>query len=288
MKTISKNPVELRQHWTRKLLNKVDETSPQFLAMCDAIIAGDVLPPIYIVEPNQVVAGWTRTLAHKKAQKDIECIVISEDESLMKSLRENALRLHLRKFQVAWLACPISNRVVEHAHALRVAKLKQHHGTHVASPTDGTPQNMDELADQLGCSRRLLGEVRAVYDQIVAWDKKNAPRCWGESDEAMTAMEFWSSRIMDTDEPCTPGQAWAGIAGSDAAAAGKTHPEPRQLSLFTEGLASLRKWGVSFVKFEGSERKKAQEAIRKTVAEWPIQLRQEFAMEIKRMEREQQ
>lgn len=283
-KTIQINPVELRQHWTRRLLNKVDENSPQFLAMCDDILRGDSLPPIYIVAPNQVVAGWTRTLAHRKAQKDIECIVITEDESLMKSLKENALRLHLRKGQVAWLACPLADKVVEHSVVLRKHKLT---GKAAPKVTDGMPENIEQLADQLGISRRLLMEVRTVYENIAAWDENHSARCWGESAEAMSAMEYWSQRIMDSEDPCTPGQAWAGIAGSDAGAAGKTNPEPRQLQLFTEGLASVRKWGKGYNDFVGAERKRAQEAIRRTVAEWPAELRSEFAAELKRAEREQ-
>lgn len=284
MKNIIKiNPVELRQHWTRKLLNKVNEASPEFQSLCDCVLRGDVLPPIYIVEPNLVVAGWTRTLAHRAAQKDIECIVITEDAAYMKSLQENALRHHWRKYQIAWMTCPLAAKIVERAHLLKTHRLT---GKSAPENTEAMPESLDELADQLGISRALLVNVRKVWEDIAQWDKKNEARVWAGSEAAMSAMEFWSSRIMDTEDPCTPGQAWAGIAGSDAGVAGKTNPVPQQLNLFTEGLASVRKWGKSFVEFVGQDRVRAKEAIRQTVAEMPAELREEFAAALKRAERE--
>ena len=288
-KTVFKNPHDLKMHWTRKLLpdTKGTELVGQ---LSDEIARGARLPAIYIVEPNLVVAGWTRKLAHQARQVDVECIVVSEEQAVHVAMKENTLRQHYsRKFQIGFSYCPMAVMVVEKAHAIQIANLKQ--GIRTESATNALsvflPATLEEFADQIGISRRLLLDCKATCDALAAWDAKHAPKKWGEDKDKKTALAYWSSRILDDEEPCTPGNARAGIAGSDAGADGKTKPEPRQLQLFTDGLASVSKWGKSFTKFEGGEKKKAVDAIRKTVSAWPAELRHEFAIEIKRIEREE-
>ena len=143
---------------------------------------------------------------------------------------------------------------------------------------------MEEVGDLIGVSRSLMADAKQTYDELLAWDAAHEPKKWGESKTKMSALMYWTSRIMDQDgESCTPGQARAGMAGSNAGAEGKTKPMPKQLELFCDGMKSLQKWGGAFTKFDDGQRKTALVQIKKTIAALPAELRQELAVEIKRL-----
>lgn len=285
-KTILKNPHELKQHPLRKLLPDTKGT-PLVNSLSDEIKRGAKLPPIYIVEPNLVVAGWTRTLAHRAQQKDVECIVVTEDEAAHVAMKENTLRQSFgKKFQLAFAYCPLAIEVVKQAEVGRISSLKNARECKNAL-TSSLPCTLDELADQIGVSRRLLCDCKQTHDALLEWDSKHDPKKWGDDKEKKTALAFWTARILDDEEPCTPGNARAGIAGSDAGAQGKTKPVANQLELFTNGLAAVGKWGKAFTKFDDKARKDALAAIKKTVAALPVELRDELESEIKRLKREE-
>jgi hypothetical protein len=145
---------------------------------------------------------------------------------------------------------------------------------------------MADVAEALQISERCLEDAKQTYDALVAWDKDNEPKKWGESKKPMTARAYWTERIMNQEESCTPGQARAGLAGSKAGDDGKTNPKPKQLELFMDGFKSVAKWGKSFVKFDEEQRRTAVKQIKKTISDLPAELRAEIAAEIKLLDRE--
>jgi len=282
MKTILKNPIDLRKHWTRKLLP--DPSPAHINNISDEITRGTKLPPIYVVE-NQVVAGWTRTLAHRAQQRDIHCIELTEEEAINVALGENTIRQSYPfKYQVAWVYCPLAIEVMKFAEKRRHENLR--HARTQADAATALPLNIDDLAGRIGVSRKLLGQIKEDYLKIKAWDEANEPRVWGDEREPRTALEYFNDRILDPENPCTPGNCIAGLGGKKAGEDGRTNPTPRQLSLFTDGLAALAKWGKSFTQFADADQRRAVESIRRTVGEWPAELRAEFMAELKRVERE--
>ncbi|MDR3427831.1 hypothetical protein [Silvimonas sp.] len=281
MKTVLKNPVDVQMHWTRKLLPRPSQERVN--AISDVIARGVKLPPGYLVEPNLLVAGETRRLAHKARQVDMEFIVISEEEAAAIALGENTNRLGYKfKYQVAFAYCPLALKVVEFSSRNRGAV-----GVAGAKPQYCGPATLAEVAAAIHVSERCLEDSKQTYDALLAWDKENEPKKWGELKNAkMTALAYWTMRIMDQEESCTPGQARAGLAGSKAAEEGKTQPAPKQLELFLDGFRSLGKWGKSFPKFDDEQRRTAVKQIKKTISDLPAELRAEIAAEIKLLERE--
>lgn len=291
MKITPRNPVDLRMHPLRKLLPPPAKERIDRIA--DAIQAGVPLPPIYIVEPNLVVAGWTRALAHRQMQRDVECCAITEAEAMTVALGENTNRqIYPFKYQVAWVYCPLAARAVERAAEVSLQNLKQGKSPMFSREASGGlsgtgPATLAEVADLIGVSRTKLVEVKECYDRMLAWDQANEPRSWNGGKQKCSAMEFWTGRILDDEKPCTPGNAMAGIGGRTAADAGKTKPAPKQLELFCEGMASIAKWGRNFDKFVEADHRQAVKAVRTTVAAWPATLRAEVLAEIKRLDREE-
>lgn len=292
-KRVFKNPAKLQKHWTRKLLP--DPSSDHVKSLCAAMAIGVKLPPIYIVEtPDNsegglVVAGWSRREGHKARQVDIECTVITEAEAMNIALGENTNRQSYQyKYQVAWVYCPLAVKAVEAGKSQQIAGLKAGNGSREASSglTGNSPTTLAEVADLIGVSRTKLVEVKECYDKIIAWDRANEPRRWSDEKEKRTAHDYWSSRILDPEDPCTPGNAIAGMAGKLAGDEGKTKPAPKQLELFCEGLASVAKWAKNFDKFSDDEHRKAVIAVKSTVAAMPPTLREEVLSEIKRLNRE--
>ena len=288
MKTVSLNPAELRMHWTRKELPV--PAKDRVNAIADAIKAKVKLPPIYVVEPNLVVAGWTRTLAHKQMQQDIECVLITEDEAELVALGENTNRQGYRfSYQIAWVYMPLVLKVVEHAKKRQLDNLRK--GAEARESTSersgkfsGT---IDDIAERIGVSRTLLFNVKEAYENIIGWDAKHEPCCWGDDKTKRTAFDYCHAKVMDAENPCTPGNAWAGVAGKQAAHEGKTKPAPKQLELFCEGTRSVAKWAKNFDKFSDDEYRKAVKSVKDMVAAMPPTLREEVLTEIKRLAREQ-
>jgi hypothetical protein len=218
----------------------------------------------------------------------VECIVITEADAVAVALGENTNRQSYQfKYQVAWVYCPLAAKAVDAGKARSFENLKNANvSRECISALSGIPTSLDEVADLIGVSRRLLAEVKACYDKIAAWDKENDPCRWGEGKEKLTALEYWTARILDLENPCTPGQAVAGMAGKLAGEAGKTKPAPKQLLLFCEGLRSVAKWSRAFDKFSDDEQRKALRSVKEMVAAMPSTLREEVLSEIKRLARE--
>ena len=284
--TVIRNPVDVQKHWTRKLLPQPSQEHVDYIS--SQLALGTKLPPGYLVLPNLLVAGETRRLAHKARQMDMEFIVVTEEEAMNIALGENTGRQSYQyKYQIAFIYCPLAAKVVEWANK-RKGQIQQNIAeTPMNSRKAGSgfsgPQSLEEVADLIGVSRTLMVEAKKTYDALLEWDKTNKPKKWGDSKKVQTALDYWTDRIMYADKPCSVGQAFAGLAGSEAAAEGKTNPEPKQLELFCDGLKSLQKWGKAFPKFEGPQRKAAVDQIKKTVAAWPAELRHELGVEIKRL-----
>lgn len=273
MKIVSKNPVDVQMHWTRKLLPKPSQERVN--ALSNELARGVKLPPGYLVEPNLLVAGETRRLAHKARQMDMPFIVVSEEEAMAIALGENTNRQSYKfKYQVAFAYCPLAAKVVEHSSRNRGAVT-----TKTQFCVFGT---LADVAAAIHVSERCLVDAKETYDALLAWDEENEPKFWGDFKKTkMTALDYWTLRIMDQEESCTPGQARAGLAGSKAGEEGKTKPEPKQLELFCEGFKSLAKWGKNFTKFDDDQRRLAVGTIKKTIAALPAELREEIAAEIK-------
>jgi hypothetical protein len=149
------------------------------------------------------------------------------------------------------------------------------------------PDKIDDFAEILNCSDKFIENILANYINALEWDINHYPRKFGDSETALTALEFINARVHDEDKPCSPGQAWAGIAGSDAGAEGQTKPQPKQLQLFCDGFASVGKWGKSFDKFEGAAKKRALASVKKMAGALPAELRRELLAELKRLDREE-
>ena len=284
MKIITLNPTDVQKHWTRKLL---PPPSPERVtAIINAIQSGVKLPPGYLVAPDLLVAGETRRLACKAMQVDMDFIVITEEEAAAVALGENTNRQSYKfKFQLAFIYCPLAAQVVKTANKRKGFGFKTQ-----SLPGEATIglTSLDDVAESIGVSPRMMADAKKTYDDILSWDANNEPRKWGDSKVKQSAMEYWTDRIMDQEnEPCGLGAARSGLAGTDAGAAGKTAPVPRQLGLFCQGLESVGKWSKCFVDFDEGERKLALRTIKKTVANMPPELREEIVAEIKRLEREQ-
>ena len=297
-KTVTLNPVDVQKHWTRKLLPQPSQERVD--ALSNELARGTKLPPGYLIEPNLLVAGETRRLAHKARQTDMEFIVITEEEALNIAFGENTNRQSYKfKYQIAFIYCPLAARVVEQSNKAkgqiqqkRVPISENDAKTPMFSRNSNIgvsgPETLNDVADLIGVSPSLMADAKKTYDELILWDKENKPKKWGEDKAAKTALDYWTGRIMDQEgESCTPGQARAGLAGSDAGAQGKTKPVPKQLELFCAGLESVGKWSKSFNQFEGESKKLALNAVKKTIAAMPPELRSELATEIKRLEREE-
>ena len=289
-KTVTLNPVDVQKHWTRKLLPQPSQERVD--ALSNELARGTKLPPGYLIEPNLLVAGETRRLAHKARQTDMEFIVITEEEALNIAFGENTNRQSYKfKYQIAFIYCPLAVKVVEWANKRKGFGQKTAEtpmNPIKVNPDFFGPKTLEEVADLIGVSRTLMVDAKKTYDDLILWDKENKPKKWGEDKAAKTALDYWTGRIMDQEgESCTPGQARAGLAGSDAGAQGKTKPVPKQLELFCAGLESVGKWSKSFNQFEGESKKLALNAVKKTIAAMPPELRSELATEIKRLEREE-
>jgi hypothetical protein len=284
------DPAALKMHWTRKQLPVPAKDSEAVHGLSDDIARRIQLPPIYIVEPNLVVAGWSRVLAHRAQQCErIACIAITEEEAPLVALKENTNRQVLpKKFQVAWVYTPLALTVIQTAEQSRIQALKAGPNSRESKTgLTGMPGTLNDLADDLHVSRSLLADVVGAYRKIEAWDKENKPQRWGEDKQPKTAMEHANEMILHPETPCTPGNIVAGLGGKDAAVEGKTKPVPKQLELFCDGLDAVRKWGKAFPKWEGEERKIVVGALKKTVAAWPKELRDELSQELNRLRREE-
>lgn len=285
MKIITKNPVDVQMHWTRKLLPKPSQERVN--ALSDSIAKGAKLPPGYLVEPNLLVAGETRRLAHKARQVDMDFIVITEDEAMAVALQENTNRFALKfKYQIAFSYCPLAAKVVEHSNKSK--GFGHDSAKSAAVALYANYRTLDDVADALQISRRTLADAKETYDALLAWDAENEPKFWGDFKKTkLTALDYWTLRIMDQEESCTPGQARAGLGGSKAAEQGKTQPDAKPLQLMLSGFSTLEKWGKKFSNFDDGEQRKIVGAVKKTVSAWPAELREVALAELKRMKLEE-
>lgn len=266
MKTEIKDPRDLSLHWTRKLLPMPSQEVVN--AISDSIKRGDHLPPAYIVAPDLLVAGEARRLAYCAQQKDMEVIVVSEEEALRIIFAENTNRRQYPfKYQIAWDYCALALKVAEAALRRKTANLKigqkPNDSPRVQSLDSrrGSPANIEEIADALIVSRALFFDVLAFYRKAQDWDLENEPQCIGDSEKPMTAMQFISWRIHDVDKPCTPGEAWRGIMGSVATKDGQRIP-PRQFLLFTQAVDKLVSRFEYWQAFDPAEKRQAMQQIK--------------------------
>ena len=278
----------LPQFWARKLLPQPSKDRINNLS--DTIADGITLPPGYLFQDAEgrqfLVAGAGRVAAHKLQQKDMAFLVTTDEAKAVKvAMQENSNRLHYpHKYQLVWDSCALIEQVAVEQKNRTLANLKYQRADTNVRPIN-LPANIDECAKLLGVHSNTVDKILGVYRQALEWDKKHSPRKFGESEKAMSAVDFITTRVHDEDKPCSPGQAWAGIAGSDAGAAGETKPVPREAQLLLEGFASIGKWSKKYQAFNPKERKDVLDSIKKTVAALPPELRHELAAEIKRLER---
>lgn len=278
----------LPQFWARKLLPQPGKE--RIHGLSDALADGITLPPGYLYQDETgkqfLVAGAGRVAAHKLQQTDMAFLVTTDEAKAVKiAMQENCNRLQYpHKYQLVWDSCKLIEQVSVESKKRLLSNLKQNRqGTN--TPSGDLPANIDQVARLLGVCEKTVDKILKVWRDALEWDKKHPPRKFGESEKAMSAVDFITTRVHDEDAPCSPGQAWAGIAGSDAAADGKTKPVPREAQLLLEGFASIGKWGKKYQAFNPKERKDVLDSIKKTVAALPAELRQELGAEIKRLER---
>ena len=294
MKTVTLSnllPKHLHQFWARKLLPQPSKDRVNGLS--DAIAEGITLPPGYLFQDAHgqqwLVAGEGRRQAYLARQKDMTFFVVTDEAIAVKiAMQENSNRLHYpHKYQLVWDSCALIEQVAVESKKRALASLK----TGNNSPADTNvrrgdlPANIDDCAKLLGVHSNTVDKILGVYRQALEWDKKHSPRKFGDAEKAMTALDFITARVHDEDVPCSPGQAWAGIAGSDAGAEGKTKPIAKTAQLLLAGFEAIGKWGKKYEAFNPKERKDVLDSIKKTVAALPPELRHELASEIKRLER---
>ncbi len=123
----------------------------------------------------------------------------------------------------------------------------------------GEAKTAEELAANLGVSRRLFFYAKQLHDEI-AKDADLQP----DIEEAVFIHESGLGAII------------AGLAGRKATK-GKERPPSRQLDLFVGGWASVAKRFRYWDEFDASERNTALSRIEDLLAETPEDLRDELA-----------
>ena len=274
--------------WARKLLPQ--PTKERIHGLSDALAEGITLPPGYLYQDANgrqfLVAGAGRVAAHKLQQQDMAFLVTTDESKAVKiAMQENCNRLQYpHKYQLVWDSCALIEQVAVESKKRLSERFKQSAADTNVRRGD-LPANIDECAKLLGVHSNTVDKILKVWRDALEWDKKHSPRKFGEMEKAMTAVDFITARVHDEDNPCSPGQAWAGIAGSDAATEGKTKPIAKTAQLLLAGFEAIGKWGKKYEAFNPKERKDVLDSIKKTVAALPPELRHELAAEIKRLER---
>ncbi|HEY5044154.1 MAG TPA: hypothetical protein VIK53_19460 [Verrucomicrobiae bacterium] len=293
MNTITLAPHKLKtlpQHWARKLLPPPD--AARIKGLYDALADGATLPPGYLFRDPQgrhfLVAGEGRKCAHLERGEDMEFIETDNERlAVMTTVQENSNRAQIRfDYQKGWDACPVIERTAEKNKEERIIRLK-HHPEGTEFPKCDLPANIEDFANLLGVSEKYVDIILKVWRNAGEWDINHEPRQFAGTGKPLTARDFITARVHDAEKPCSPGQAWAGIAGSDAAAEGRTAPEPKLFQLFLNGFNAVAKWGKGFTRFQGRQKTDAMAVIKKTVAAFPKELRAELLAELKRLDREE-
>jgi len=299
MKTIHLNASNLKQHWTRKELPQPHPD--QVNALADAIARGTQLPPGYVIQDGEkylLVAGETRRRAHAQRQVDMEFYVVpTEEQAIAIAIGENTARKQYKfKYQIAWDYCPLAQKVIALAERKKLENLKKGQ-CFPDSPVSGLsgefiPKNIAALADRIGVGRTPMTDVMKVYKKAVEWDETNPPRIFTAAEDlsdeskerlkkAVGAVEFISIRVRDIQDPCTPGQALAGLGGKSAAEEGRTQPKTKQkahqLILFNQVITDeLKRWDY-WQKFDDTDKAEHFKVVREKAAELPPEQLQSLA-----------
>ena len=217
---------------------------PRFLAMCQAWTDQQSCPPIYCTEDGKIVDGrhrywWLSQVGATEA----DAVIVSEDEVYSTILSALAGRNHLTKGQRAFLAMPVLDGAWKEAQQRQV-EIIQKGGAASATVAATTEQ----LAEQLGVSRSLLMQARAIYEAF-GWTKK------AQGVDGKALRKEWEPKILDPEEPKSLGEVASGIGGQTSTK-GKAKKPARNSTLakWASALRNLSQIGKGWDKFKEDDR----------------------------------
>lgn len=193
-----------------------DEDAADFLQMVKDVKAGDPFPPGY-VGPEGLVAGRRRRRAHEIAGRDFPYFVIGAELASLVAMKENTNRSDHTKEQLAFMFAPLIREVVEKAEKRKQANLTNVSRQSIELTHEG-PSTLAELSDEININRTTVSNAAMTHAELVKWDAAHEPKRWGESKVKQSAMEYFSARILDRENPMHLGAVRAGLAGRQATA----------------------------------------------------------------------
>ena len=254
---MTKSPHDLKPHPLIKAMPRWPEDSAEAMAFRADIKEHGIVTPLRITAGDLVVDGWTRCLAARMlGLPEVPVEIVEEGEIATTIMRELALRRHLTKGQISYLALPLLETVLEEASTRSVnnllrGKICQNPNlspiTHSVCDRENWPAT--QLSAELGISRTLLDQAR----QISKFFSDPTKRAWGTVEllnsmghprgTLLTFREYWEPQILDRFRPLGLGYCLTGILQvidqEARAAAGRPHtggrPESqaKQLRLFS-------------------------------------------------------
>jgi len=256
-----KSPHDLRPHPLIKAMPRWPEDSAEAMAFRADIQEHGILTPLRVTAGDLVVDGWTRCQAARMlGLTEVPVEIVEDGEIATTIMRELALRRNLTKGQIAYLALPLLEAVLEEGSARRMrwllqGKIPQNPNVSPSPYSVGRRENREaepsyRIAASLGISHALLEQAR----QLSNYFKDVTKRGWGPVDvlnslghprgTQLTFREYYEPQILDRDRPLGLGYAITGIAQTldqgARAAAGRPHtggrPESQaiQLRLFSQ------------------------------------------------------
>ncbi len=278
MNIVQHDPQKFAIHASLSLMPQWEDGDPRFLALCDDVREAGVREPLKAYLPSQprsdgktavVVDGRHRCRAAQRMQlSTVPVIIVPESEAASIIIATLLHRRHFSKSALAYLAFPFLKSAHEEANARKLANLRK------GAVKSGTPivGSVEELADQLGISKRLFqyaAEVHDIFAQDPDYKKFMEPAILSDDPEESVAL----SRVK------------AGWGGKKSTA-GKPRVATQQLELFCQGTASLAKFSSYWTKLDPEEQTQARSEIRKTTTKMPADLRAIWIAELKRADKE--
>ena len=237
---------ELTLHAAASRLPRMADDAPEFAALLIHIAEHGITEPIKVNQFRVVVGVDTWEAAKQLGIKSVPCVEIGPDEIFGHLSAALTARKHYTKGQIAYLALPLLEPLMDAARRRQLAALKQ--GSKGSNPRsalnalreNGNPalakfamaKTAEQLAEALGISRRLFFFAAAIHRDFAA-------------DPSLRAR--FEPAILEQGEDGAPtglGAVVAGIAGHKATKGITPHQQP-ELQLWGDKVSKWfdpRKW----------------------------------------------
>lgn len=265
---ILRDPAELAIHPLAKLAPEWSNDDPRFISLVEDIRDRGLDYPLLVDSEGNIADGRLRWRAVKRlGMRQVPTCVVWENEIASVILCSLVHRRHFTKGALAYSAFPFYEPALKESNKRRLENLRNPNVSSKATQLLSA-KNTEQFAEALGFNRTFFYQARDIHAAFF-----KTPALKAEFEPRILAGEIGLGACL------------AGIAGK-LATDGKARRATEQLELFEDAFDILKMRFSYWQKFDTAQKAQMGIVLRKTVAEMPADLRDEFAKALKATNKE--